>query len=79
MNRYMVKIEAGGMWHRFVVEAIHGHDALAKIAMLGVPTKAHYGIRAAREDEPTREPTQAEIDRLATLGWTFTPNPKEAT
>ena len=70
MNRYMVKIEAGGEWHRFVVEAIHGHTALATFADLGVPDEAHYGIRAAREDEPANEPTKADIDRLASLGWT---------
>lgn len=70
MNRYMVKIEAGGEWHRFVVETIHGHAALARFADLGVPNEARYGIRAAKEDEPTNEPTRSDIDRLALLGWT---------
>lgn len=66
----MVKIEAGGEWHRFVVEAIHVHAATAKLADLGVPGKARYGIRAAKEDEPTNEPSKVDIDRLALLGWT---------
>ena len=70
MNRYMVKIEAGGEWHRFVVEAIRVHTATAKLIELGVPSKARYGIRRAKEDEPTNEPTKADIDRLALLGWT---------
>jgi hypothetical protein len=78
MNRYMVKIEAGGLWHRFVVEAIHGQAALVKLYDLGLMLNVHNGIREAREDEPFREPTQADIDRLRKLGWTFTPNPKEA-
>jgi len=68
----MVKIEAGGEWHRFVVEANHGHAAFVKLADLGVPAKAHYGIRMAKKDEPTNEPTKADIDRLALLGWTCT-------
>ena len=70
MNRYMVKIEAGGEWHRFVVEAIHAHAAVAKFIELGVPMRVHHGIRRAKEDEPTNEPTKADIDRLALLGWT---------
>lgn len=72
MKRYMVKIEAGGEWHRFVVEAIHAHAAIAKLIEIGVPDKARYGIRRAKEDEPTNEPTKADIDRLASLGWTCT-------
>lgn len=72
MNRYMVKIEVGGEWHRFVMSAIHAHAAFVKLADLGVPDEAHYGIRAAKEDEPTNEPTKADIDRLASLGWTYT-------
>lgn len=78
MNRYMVKIEAGCCWHRFVVEAIHGHAALAMFGELGVPLKVHVGIRAAREDEPTKEPAEVDIARLAKLGWTHTPNPIDA-
>jgi len=70
VNRYMVKIEAGGEWHRFVVEAIHVHAVVVKLAGLGVPDEARYGIRRAKKDEPTNEPTKADIDRLALLGWT---------
>jgi len=70
MNRYTVKIEAGGEWHRFVMSAIHVLAAAAKLSNLGVPDEAHYGIRVAKGDEPTNEPTKADIDRLALLGWT---------
>lgn len=70
MNRYMVKIEAGGEWHRFVVEASHVLAVAAKLSNLGVPDEAHYGIRRAKKDEPTNEPTKVDIDRLALLGWT---------
>lgn len=79
VNRYMVKIEAGERWYRFVVQAIHVKDALVKLCELGLPMNVHYGIREASPDEPTKEPTPDDVHRLRGLGWTHTPNPKEAT
>lgn len=70
MKRIFVKLEAGGTWHLFVMEADNHTQCMTRLYELGVPLEVHWGYRNARSDETYSEPTRSDIIRLETLGWT---------
>lgn len=78
MDRYMLKLEVGGEWHCFFVDATNGHHVAALAIDLGVPLKAHTGIRVARADESHPNLTKADVERLAGIGWTWHGEPLAA-
>ncbi len=69
-RRFLLKLEAGGVWHCFSMEAEHLTDCVVRLGELGTPLEAHFGHRLARSDEDHPEPTRADIIRLETIGWT---------
>lgn len=70
MKRILIKLEAGGTWHPFVMEADNHLECVGRLYDLGVPMEAHWGYRNARSDDKHLEPTRDDIVRLEALGWT---------
>jgi hypothetical protein len=71
MKFYMIKIEAGGKWHRFGVLAETALMAMGKCAELAeLPHNAHIGHRYAKAGEDLPTPSKERMKELAALGWT---------
>lgn len=71
-NRYMFQVEVGGEWYRFIVDgATNGHHAAALALEFGVPINAHVSVFEARVDESYPSLTKADVERLASIGWTW--------